>query len=93
MQCGPPKVCVELLTKGLVNVDSQFNILFKEQADARDARPMTYPGRILLPAHIEPHKCIWKNTNLFKNKRTAEVTLYQFLDSMYPQRPNKCFGN
>ena len=40
--------------------------------DARDERPMIYPGRLLLPAAPEKEKkAFWKKSALFTDGRTA----------------------
>ena len=61
------------LVNSPANIDCSFSLLFKDQVDNRDMRPLVYGGRMVLPNHIEPTKTIWWNSNLHRMRRTPEV--------------------
>jgi hypothetical protein len=62
------------LTKANHNLDIQFSVLFAEQVDARDLRPMVYPGRFVFPSPLgDPSKSMWFNCKLRKMRRTQEI--------------------
>jgi hypothetical protein len=62
------------LTKANHNIDVQFSVLFSDQVDARDLRPMVYPGRFVFPSPLgDPAKSLWFQCKLRKTRRTEEV--------------------
>ena len=62
------------LSQGSHNCDMSFAILFKDQADSRDARPMVYPGKIVFPAPlVDFSKNPFHACRLRKDRRTVEV--------------------
>ena len=62
------------LSKGNHNLDTSFSLLFKEQCDARDQRPMVYPGRLVFPSPlIDLKKNMFYHSDLRKLRRTEEV--------------------
>jgi len=67
------KAAIDTLTKGCVNADMAFHVLFTDQVDSRDERPMTYSGRFLVPQHCDMRKSLWKSSALVKMKRTEEI--------------------
>ena len=67
------RTAMNFLTKGNVNLDTTYSILFKDQGDSRDQRPMVYPGRLVLPVTMDFSKSIFRHTPLFKFRRTADV--------------------
>ena len=65
---------VNQLTKGNHNIDIQFSLIFGEQCDARDLRPMVYPGRFILPSPLgNPDKSMWFKSELRRTRRSSEV--------------------
>jgi len=48
-----------VLAKGTHNVDIQFAILFSDQTDQRDARPMVYPGRLVFSLPLLYRTCFF----------------------------------
>lgn len=64
---------MEMFSKGPVSMDTDFQILYKDQNDARDERPMTYPGVLIFPGHVEPRKSAWKQSALLRTRRTPEI--------------------
>lgn len=65
---------MQYLTTGHHNVDIQFSILFKDQCDLRDTRPMMYPGRLVFPGPlVDMSKSPWHGCELRRLRRTAEV--------------------
>jgi hypothetical protein len=42
----------------------------KDKVDARDSRPLTYPGKLLQASHIKDSKSFWKSSDLIKSART-----------------------
>ena len=66
---------MNMLSNGHHNVDTQFSVLFKDQSDARDTRPMMYPGRLLFPAALNDlSKSPWYACDLRRLRRTAEIS-------------------
>ena len=62
------------LTRGNHNIDVQFAVLFADQVDARDLRPMVYPGRFVFPSPIgDLSKSMWYMCKLRKTRRTEEI--------------------
>ena len=62
------------LTRGNHNIDLQVSILFKDQTDVRDHRPMVYPARLVFPSPLgDPCKSLWYASDLRKNRRTPEI--------------------
>ena len=56
-------------------LDQDFHLLFKDRTDDRDDRPLTYPGKLLLPSHLVDIKnSIWWRCTLSRKGRTDEVT-------------------
>ena len=65
----------ERLSKGTWNSDTQFVSFFKERVDARDERPLTYPGRMLLPGVLtEIRTSIWWGCTLREEGRVGPIT-------------------
>ena len=63
------------ITHGGHNVDSHFSILFKDQVDSRDKRPLMYPGRIVFPGPLlDLSKSPWFNSSLRRLCRTPEIS-------------------
>ena len=60
------KQCIEALTKGNVNIDDQFHICFTNPTDSRDGTPLTYPGRLVVPSHVNVKDSTWRSTPLMK---------------------------
>jgi len=58
------QVMMTKLTRCTFNADRQYTILFKDRADARDHRPLTYPGRLLFPGTFPPQENMWWNAGL-----------------------------
>lgn len=66
------------LVKGNHNIDTQFSVLFSSQCDARDLRPMVYPGRFVFPSPLgDLSKNMWFHSELRKSRRTPEVKQLQ----------------
>ena len=63
-----------LLTTGNHNIDVQFSLLFQESCDARDLRPLNYPGRLVIPSILtDVNKTPWWSSSLRKTRRTEPV--------------------
>ena len=63
-----------LLTAGNHNIDVQFSLLFQESCDARDLRPLNYPGRLVIPSILtDVNKTPWWASSLRKSRRTEPV--------------------
>ena len=56
----------------VVKEEVSFHIL-SFQVDARDGRPCTFPGRLLL--HPTSNNQLWNSSALVKNGRTAEADM------------------
>ncbi|CAK9018185.1 Uncharacterized protein SCF082_LOCUS13970 [Durusdinium trenchii] len=56
---------LQKLSAGNHILDWQFHLLFSNKPDARDLRPMVYPGRFVFPS--------WFQCDLRKDQRTPEV--------------------
>ena len=63
----------QTLVKAAGNLDSSFSVLFANQVDHRDQRPMVYTGRLVLPTNIEPTKSVWWSSDLRRLQRTEEA--------------------
>ena len=50
------------------------------QADARDGRPCTFPGRLLLHPGAKDNKHVWSNSTLVKTGRTADADMLHARD-------------
>jgi hypothetical protein len=62
------------LTKGNHNLDTTFSVVFKEQCDPRDLRPMVYPGRFVFASPLgDPSKNMWFSSELRRQRRTEDV--------------------
>ena len=70
------RVTTSLAISG-ANIDHTFSLLFTDQVDGRDLRPMVYGGRLAMPGHIDPSKTIWWGCDLRRTRRTSEVPLRQ----------------
>ena len=65
---------VNLLQQGHHNLDYNFQILFKEQKDTRDERPMGYNCRLVFPSPIgHPKKSPFFSCKLRQLGRTHEI--------------------
>jgi len=65
---------MKYLTHGCHNVDNHFSMLFKDQVDFRDKRPLMYPGRLVFPgAMADTSKSPWFNCDLRRLCRTGEI--------------------
>ena len=62
------------LTKGNHNLDCSFSLLFKDQIDQRDERPMVYPGNLVFPSPVAMNKHFFFGCDLRKSRRTIEVS-------------------
>ena len=68
------KKMMDSLSKGNHNLDWGFSVLFKEQVDSRDLRPLTYPGRFVFPSPVgDLKKHAFFGCDLRKDGRTIEV--------------------
>ena len=67
------EIAMTLLMKGPVNVDRTFFMPFIEQVDLRDSRPMSYSGRIVTAPSVDPKTFQFKNSQLFRMRRTDPV--------------------
>ena len=65
LEQGLMKSCA---TVGNLNVDHQISLMFSDKLDARDKRPMVYPGRILTAAGKLPSE-MWKKSKLLSMNR------------------------
>jgi hypothetical protein len=61
------------LARGNHNLDYQFSVLFKDQVDHRDERPMVYPGRFVFPSPVAPSRNPFFSCDLRRHRRTPEV--------------------
>jgi hypothetical protein len=65
---------IQTLIQGNHDIDHQFSMIFKEQCDARDRRPLTCFGRLVFPSPAgDPNKSIWASSSLFRTRRTDEI--------------------
>ena len=63
-----------LLTKDTCfNLDTSFAVMFTDQVDARDTRPLMFPGKMVIPAPISPSKHPFYSCDLRKNRRTPDI--------------------
>jgi len=62
------------LSKGHHNFDCTFSIIFKDQQDSRDDRPMTYVGRLVFPSPANLKKHMFYGCQLRVTGRTAEIS-------------------
>lgn len=67
------KNVLDAFVKGNVSIDTDYQIIFKDQVDARDERPMVYSCKLIFPGHLDPRKTMWKNSQLYRMRRTDEV--------------------
>ena len=67
------KMINKITNLGVLNIDHNFVVPFKDQVDTRDGRPMTYPGRIAFPAHVVPDKHTFYMSELRKTSKTPEI--------------------
>ena len=62
------------LTKCNFNLDYQYNIMFKTRLDARDNRPLMYPGRLVFPGTLlDVRTSPWFMSKLRADGRTEAV--------------------
>ena len=47
---------IKQLTQGNHSIDCAFSVIFKDQVDSRDERPMVYPGRLVFPSPVPTSK-------------------------------------
>ena len=64
---------MNLLTKAKLNADVQYTIPFSGSTDLRDSRPLTYPGRILVPMTADLNKGAFRHSYIVKWRRTEET--------------------
>ena len=65
---------VTALSRGNHNLDVHFNVIFKDQCDSRDLRPMVYPGRLVFPSPLmNIARSMWFSCDLRRMRRTEEV--------------------
>jgi hypothetical protein len=62
------------LSKHNFSFDDQIVLLFDSKVDKRDARPLTYPGRLVFPSALGVTKSIWQSSKLCEDGRTDIVT-------------------
>lgn len=63
-----------LLTKDTCfNLDTTFALMFSDQLDGRDTRPLMFPGKMIIPSPISPNKHPFYSCDLRKNRRTPDV--------------------
>jgi hypothetical protein len=60
----------KLLASKNINWDKGFSLLFKERLDARDLRPLTYPGRLVHASHVKDSEWFWRTSKLAREGRT-----------------------
>ena len=61
------------LAQGHHNIDTHFTILFKDQHDARDERPMCYTGRLVFPSPAELKQHPFWSCDLRIRRRTSDI--------------------
>ena len=56
------------LTKKNLNVDKSFSLLYKAESrsDARDARPASYSGRVVLASHVKESDSLFRGSRIFQ---------------------------
>ena len=64
---------VKLLANANHNIDCQMVVLFTEQCDQRDDRPMVHPGRLIFPSSLPRMQNMFYSSSLRKHRRTDEV--------------------
>ena len=67
------RTCMNQLSQGNLMIDSMFALLFTDQVDARDSRPMVYTGRLVFSPYLDFSKSVWKKTHIVKDRRTQEA--------------------
>ena len=66
-----------MLTKGHHNLDYTFSLMFKNQKDRRDQRPLVYPGRMIFPSPCKLDKHIFFGCELRRLRHTEAVEQLQ----------------
>ena len=64
-----------LSTQGGVITDASFGLPFEKRADARDSRPLQYPGRLVFPRGMNEQGYRFWNCPLNQKRRTPEVRM------------------
>ena len=68
------KKLLESLTLGNHNLDLSFSLVFTEQVDMRDQRPMVYPGKFVFAAPIgDPIKTLFGKSHMIRLRRTESI--------------------
>ena len=67
------KKMFDTLSKCPINLDCSFAIIFTEQQDSRDERPLVYNGRLMTPAPVDFNTHPFWKCDLRKNRRTADI--------------------
>ena len=55
------------IDRGL-NMDCKCAIIFKEKCDNRDARPLVYDGRLIVPTDVKPDDFVFRNVPLLQGR-------------------------
>ncbi len=66
-------MALELLSKQNLNVDRTLSIQFKARKDQRDARPLTYKGRIAFGGIVSENAWLFRSSILAREGRTKPV--------------------
>lgn len=66
-------MALELLSKQNLNVDKTLSIQFKARKDQRDARPLTYKGRIAVGGIVSENAWLFRSSILAREGRTQPV--------------------
>ncbi len=66
---------LKLLQSVCSNIDYQFFMQYFETPDSRDTRPASIPGRFVFPTVFDGSKSPWRQSSLFRKRRTPEITM------------------
>ena len=57
---------VNLLADKALVLDRSWSLIFAEQRDKRDSRPLQFKGRVVEPPNVDPSRSWWRNTKIFR---------------------------
>jgi hypothetical protein len=78
------------LTNKNLNVDKSFTLLYKTESrgDARDGRPASYSGRVVLASHIKDNDSVFRGSRLFQHGYTDMAEQLSSRDMVVVEAPN-----
>ena len=78
------------LTNKNLNVDKSFTLLYKAEsrADARDCRPASYSGRVVLANHVKDSESLFRGSRIFQYGYTDMAEQLSSRDMVAVEAPN-----